>query len=118
MEVAKQFYELGCRRTAEKYDEIEYNRQRAEEAELSDDLEKEIKRWIHAQRNNGRKLFGWIDMVELAARHFAEWGAKSIKSMIQERYDENCRCAEKIKSFGIRACEDNDILSLIENRYE
>lgn len=29
--VARHFYELGCRRTAEKYDEIEYNRQRAEE---------------------------------------------------------------------------------------
>ena len=79
MEVAKQFYELGCRRTAEMYDEIEYNRQRAEEAELSEDLEEEIKRWIHAQRNNGRKLFGWIDMVELAARHFYELGQKSKK---------------------------------------
>ena len=30
-EVAHHFYELGCRRTAEKYDGIEYNRQRAEE---------------------------------------------------------------------------------------
>ena len=29
--VARHFFDLGCRRTAEKYDEIEYNRQRAEE---------------------------------------------------------------------------------------
>lgn len=58
------------------------------------------------------------DTFQNIARHFAEWGAKSIKSMIQDRYDENCRCAEKIKSFGIRACEDNDILSLIEQKYE
>lgn len=29
--IARHFYELGCRRTAEKYDEIEYNRQRVEE---------------------------------------------------------------------------------------
>lgn len=29
--IARHFYDLGCRRTAEKYDEIEYNRQRAEE---------------------------------------------------------------------------------------
>ena len=29
--VAKHFYELGLRRAAEMYDEIEYNRQRAEE---------------------------------------------------------------------------------------
>lgn len=31
-DIARHFYELGCRRTAEKYDEIEYNRQRAEES--------------------------------------------------------------------------------------
>lgn len=29
--IAEHFYDLGCRRTAEKYDEIEYNRQRSEE---------------------------------------------------------------------------------------
>ena len=34
--VARHFYELGCRRTAEKYDEIEYNRQRAEQRWLED----------------------------------------------------------------------------------
>ena len=31
MRIAQAFYDLGCRRTADKYDEIEYNRQRAEE---------------------------------------------------------------------------------------
>ena len=34
--VARHFYELGCTRTAEKYDEIEYNRQRAEQRWLED----------------------------------------------------------------------------------
>ena len=34
--VARHFYELGCRRTAEKADEIEYNRQRAEESVPTD----------------------------------------------------------------------------------
>ena len=38
---ARNFYDLGCRHTAEKYDEIEYNRQRAEES-VCKDLEKEI----------------------------------------------------------------------------
>lgn len=38
MRIGKHFYELGCRRTAEKYDEIEYNRQRAEES-VPNDLE-------------------------------------------------------------------------------
>ena len=37
-DVARHFYDLGCRRTAEKYDEIEYNRQRAEES-VPNDLE-------------------------------------------------------------------------------
>lgn len=36
--IARHFYDLGCRRTAEKYDEIEYNRQRAEES-VPNDLE-------------------------------------------------------------------------------
>ena len=37
-QIASHFYDLGCRRTAEKYDEIEYNRQRAEES-VPNDLE-------------------------------------------------------------------------------
>ena len=37
-QIASHFYDLGCRRTAEKYDEIEYNRQRAEES-VPKDLE-------------------------------------------------------------------------------
>ena len=36
--IARHFYDLGCRRTAEKYDEIEYNRQKAEES-VPNDLE-------------------------------------------------------------------------------
>ena len=32
-QTARHFYELGCRRTAEKYDEIEYKRQRADVCE-------------------------------------------------------------------------------------
>ena len=36
--IARHFYELGCTRTAEKFDDIEYNRQRAEES-VPNDLE-------------------------------------------------------------------------------
>ena len=37
---AQHFYDLGCHRTAEKYDEIEYNRQRASgSSEIPNDLE-------------------------------------------------------------------------------
>ena len=38
LSVARHFYNLGCRRTAEKADEIEYNRQRSEE-DTPNDLE-------------------------------------------------------------------------------
>lgn len=48
--IARHFYELGCRRTAEKYDEIEYNRQRAEES-VPKDLEEAAKEYLD-------KLFG------------------------------------------------------------
>ena len=34
--IARHFYELGCHRTAEKYDEIEYNRQSAEDGAPKD----------------------------------------------------------------------------------
>lgn len=76
-------------------------------------LEEEIKRWIHAQRNNGRKLFGWIDMVELAARHFYDLGC----SRTAEMYDEieyNRQRAEETKiSKGL----EEEISSYIESHY-
>lgn len=64
------------------------------EQHASDDLEKEIKRWIHAQRNNGRKLFGWIDMVELAARHFYELGCTRTAVMYDDIEYERQRAEE------------------------
>ena len=44
LQIAKHFHELGCRRTAEKYDEIEYKRQRAEES-VPEDLEEAAVLW-------------------------------------------------------------------------
>ena len=43
MQIAKHFYELCCCRTAEKYDEIEYKRQRADVCEGFDELTPEEK---------------------------------------------------------------------------
>ena len=43
-QIASHFYDLGCRRTAEKYDEIEYNRQRAKES-VPKDLEEAAKEY-------------------------------------------------------------------------
>ncbi len=44
--VARHFYDLGCRRTAEKADEIEYNRQRAEE-DTPKDLEEAAEKYAY-----------------------------------------------------------------------
>ena len=79
---AKYFYELGCTRTAEKYDEIEYNRQRAEELEkpMQDELEKEIQ----GKRKALMEVFGPMNgeqvlAIKNIARHFAQWGAEHLK---------------------------------------
>lgn len=74
---ARHFYELGCRRTAEMYDDIEYDRQMAEEEQHVDGLEEEIERVcaeIEEQnpQHRGLKPSG----IAKIARHFAEWGAR------------------------------------------
>ena len=80
--IAEHFYELGCRRTAEKADEIEYNRQRAEESEKPiDGLDEEIERYLHSL---GVGYGGWVDGMDDddlrgIARHFANWGAEHLK---------------------------------------
>ena len=71
MQIGKYFYELGCRRTAEKYDEIEYKRQRAEES-VPSDLEE-------AAAEYASDSTGFIDMT--AYRAFiagAEWQASQM----------------------------------------
>ena len=72
MQIGKYFYELGCCRTAEKYDEIEYKRQRAD---VCEGLEEEIERYLHSL---GVGYGGWVDGMEDddlrgIARHFAKW---------------------------------------------
>ena len=56
--IARHFYELGCRRTAEKYDEIEYNRQRAEES-VPNDLEEAAEEYSK-ERAEGHVLYDWV----------------------------------------------------------
>ena len=77
--IAEYFYNLGCHRTAEKYDELEYNRQRAEESEKPmnpNELEKEIEEYFpESTFNTG---FNYDDLQEIA-RHFAQWGAEHLK---------------------------------------
>ena len=86
-DTARHFYELGCRRTAEKYDEIEFNRQRAEES-VCKDLEKEIDFQTFSKEmgavfalpkerteNTEEEPLRWEYEI---ARHFAKWGAKHL----------------------------------------
>ena len=92
MRIGQYFYELGCRRTAEKYDEIEYNRQR-EEGKLMD-LEERIGSYnivpyiddkiakLQDMWREEKVSFDWDDlkdMIEDVASHFAEWGAEHLK---------------------------------------
>ena len=88
-ELARYFYDLGCRRTAEKFDDIEYNRQRAEESEKptnKDELEKEISKSIENLEGCTTKigdvpeyhLISDEDLREFA-NHFAQWGAEHLK---------------------------------------
>jgi hypothetical protein len=70
-DIARHFYDLGCRRTAEKYDESEKPMNQAE-------LEKEIEEYLpESTFNTG---FNYDDLQEIA-RHFAEWGAEHLKKM-------------------------------------
>jgi len=65
-QVARHFYDIGCRRTAEKYDEIEYNRQRAEES-VPNDLEEELMDWCGKFNPSIR------EEIQSTAYHFAGW---------------------------------------------
>ena len=73
-QIASHFYDLGCLRTAEKYDEIEYNRQMAEE-QGSEELEEEISK---KYKNDTTTMRTREQYAELA-RHFAKWGAEHLK---------------------------------------
>lgn len=66
---ARHFYELGCRHTAEKYDE-------SEKPMNLEGLEKEIEEYFpESTFNTG---FNYDDLQEIA-RHFAQWGAEHLK---------------------------------------
>ena len=77
--IAEHFYELGCRRTAEKYDEIEYNRQRAEE-QGSDGLEEEISKKYANDTTTMRTREQYAEL----ARHFAKWGAEQAREQMMK----------------------------------
>jgi hypothetical protein len=79
-ELARNFYELGCRCTAEKYDEIEYNRQRAEELEkpMQEGLEEEMDKFFETMLVLEHENI-FEDTFKNIARHFAEWGVEHLK---------------------------------------
>lgn len=94
MRIGKYFYELGCRRTAEKYDEIEYNRQREEEW-ASRDLKKEIETQlsifpytkVSPELPESRFIIIQKELF-LFARHFAKWGAERFAKIVRENLPE------------------------------
>ena len=75
---ARHFYELGCRYTAVMYDDIEHERQRAEEAELSEGLDAEMDKYFESMEVLEHENI-FEDTFHKIARHFAEWGAEHLK---------------------------------------
>ena len=85
-EIAEHFAEWGYLRAAEKFDEIEYNRQRAEEKQINPEgldfqtFAKEMypvfalpkERTVNTEENP----LNWEYEI---ARHFAQWGAEHLK---------------------------------------
>jgi len=84
---ARHFYELGCRRTAEKYDEIEYKRQRADVCEGVDcEIQKYISdRWKIDGINPITPVYLYdftLDELKECARHFAQWQKEKDEEII------------------------------------
>lgn len=71
---ARHFAEWGYLRAAEKYNEIEYNRQRAEESEkpMQDELEKEMDEFFETMPVLEHENI-FEDTFKNIARHFAQW---------------------------------------------
>ena len=72
---AHHFYELGCTRTAEKYDELEYNRQRAEES-VPKDIEEASSKFATHTASNGVS----VEFLEekLSFQEGAKWDREQI----------------------------------------
>jgi len=84
--IAEHFYELGCRRTAEKYDEIEYNRQRAEES-VPNDLEEASEEYLQKVKA------GFLRTLEHPTakdcfKDGAKWGAEQFAKIVRANLSE------------------------------
>lgn len=91
LDLARHFYELGFRRTAEKYDEIEYKRQRAD---VCEGLGNEIDRFRETEEYLLAEKAGETDVV--IARHFYELGRQSNSKVSEELETEVERCVYKL----------------------
>ena len=84
--VARHFCELGCSRTAEKYDEIEYKRQQEEE-QTCKGFEEEFRRFIKKEKeeepDGSLPYYGDCGIYRIA-RHFAKWGAEHLANSNDE----------------------------------
>lgn len=108
-DTAHYFYDLGCRRTAEKYDEIEYNRQRAEES-VPKDLEEAADSHIRKVADTAGHP-GWDWTTQDIAEAFiagAKWQEEQMMKdgnviLAEEEFD-----AEKEKSMerGYNLCKE------------
>lgn len=116
MRIGQYFYELGCTRTAEKYNEIEYNRQREEEKpmDLDEELNDEIKKYIeeYGYEKGADKL-----LIAIVARHFAEWqkeqNEKDLSEKIAAAYQLGLDKEKQIMSRAVEGEVENASLGIV-----
>lgn len=71
--IARHFYELGCKRTAVMYDDIEYEKQRRQEQPVCWGLEEEVKRYYSDNFAYLSSDQPTLSILTNVARHFAQW---------------------------------------------
>lgn len=110
--IARHFYELGCRRTAEKYDEIEYKRQRAD---VCEGLEEEIKRYYSDNFAYLSSDQPTLSILTNIARHFAQWGAEHRGRSETPKDQDIAEASEKYAGelYGYELKSDEDLQKVI-----
>ena len=75
------FFELGCRRAAEMYDEIEYNRQRAEEGpQVTAEPKRKITPYVPRKHSKGASSLGYAELSSIASHY--KIGIKDLKEIL------------------------------------
>lgn len=102
MRLARHFYELGCRRTAEKYDEIEYKRQRAEES-VPKDLEEAAENYAELlPQGRVSKKYSAIDFIAGAKWQKEQMMSEAVEGEVVKDISNKLAVTAKINLDGFK----------------